>query len=205
MAEAQPEQSQTARALAILTAALVFAAFVALAALPLREPVGTDVTHRAIKKSAKLPVVMWCLAWPIALAKSSTGLGVRWGWALGCALLFVHIAVAFHLGHGWSHAHAWEHTRAVGGYGDGIYVNYTFALVWLADALWALAAFGSYCRRPRWLHWGVHGFLAFVVFNAAFVFADSPMRRTFAYWFLVWIALIVWVKRFRRVDTARAD
>ncbi|WP_171469124.1 hypothetical protein [Frigoriglobus tundricola] len=100
-------------------------------------------------------------------------------WTLGCALLLVHIAVAFHLGHGWSHQMAWEHTRQVGGYGDGIFVNYVFALVWLADVLWAWVGVDSYRARPRWLTWSVVGFLAFVVFNAAVVFGGWGSRGAF--------------------------
>ena len=44
------------------------------------------------------------------------------------AELCVHVAVAFHLGHGWSHAAALNTPATVGGYGDGIFVNYAFVL-----------------------------------------------------------------------------
>jgi hypothetical protein len=105
---------------------------------------------------------------------------IRGTWLFGSLLLVEHVVTAFHLGHGWSHAAAWEHTRRVGGYGDGVFVNYAFVLVWLADALWLCAAPRAYLARRRGLHWAVHGFLAFVVFNAAVVFADRPMRVVFA-------------------------
>jgi hypothetical protein len=117
-------------------------------------------------------------------------------------LLLLHIAVAFHLGHGWSHEAAREHTRQVGGYGDGIFVNYAFALVWLADVVWAWASFRSYVARPRWLNWAIHGFLAFVVVNAAVVFGGERARFLFVVFFLA-SALGVWLKR--RREQAESD
>jgi hypothetical protein len=62
--------------------------------------------------------------------------------------------------------------------------------VWLADVLWVWVAPTSYLARPRWLHWSIHGFLAFVVFNAAVVFADWSFRFTFVIWFLGWPLLL---------------
>lgn len=152
--------------------------FLALTALidvvALRQPVGTDPTDGLISLSALPPILLWVACWPLALDRQRAKPAVRRTWAIACALLWVHIAIAFHLGHGWSHRAAWDHTRAVGGYGEGVFVNYTFALVWLADAVWALAAPNSYRTRSRWLHGAIHGFLAFVVFNAAVVFATTP-------------------------------
>ena len=149
------------------------------------EPVANDVTNPAIRDSAFWPVFFWALGCPIALAKRNWITGVRITWTLGCLLSLLHIAVAFHLGHGWSHEAAWEHTRQVGGYGDGIFVNYAFALVWLADVVWVWALPGSYLARPRRLNWTIHGFLAFVVVNAAVVFGSRESRAWFLYWFLV--------------------
>jgi hypothetical protein len=181
--------------------------FLALTALidvvALREPAGTNPKDALISLSAVPPVVLWVTCWPLAFARRRAGPPGRLCWAIACVLLWVHIAVAFHLGHGWSHRAAWEHTRAVGGYGDGIFVNYAFAVVWLIDAVWALFAFDSYRTRPGWLHWSIHGFLAFVVFNAAVVFATTPM--------LPWIfgALVLLevvghlVRRYRRARKTR--
>jgi hypothetical protein len=165
--------------------------------LPVRallEPVGTDISNTAIKDSALLPVFLWCFGWPIALVQRSGQLRLRLSWALGSLLLLLHVAVAFHLGHGWSHEAAWEHTRAVGGYGDGVFVNYAFAVVWLIDAVWALVAFDSYRTRPGRLHWSIHSFLAFVVFNAAVVFGSWQMRALFAVAFLIFVPLSLWAR-----------
>jgi hypothetical protein len=137
-----------------------------------------------------MPVLMWCIGWQIALRRHPLWYGFRFPWALGSLLLLVHIAIAFHLGHGWSHSAAWEHTRAVGGYGAGIFVNYAVAVVWLADAVWVWVAPGSYRTRTWWLHGSIHGFIAFVVFNAAFVFADWSTRIWFVMSFvMMWLIL----------------
>jgi hypothetical protein len=163
----------------------------------LTAPVANDPDNPAIKESAK-PVVWFWFCAPLSLAFANprtlpdtrrwVRVAVRFIWALGCVLCLLHIAVAFHQGHGWSHEAAWEHTKQVGGYGDGVYVNYAFALVWLVDAVWLCVAFDSYFTRPRWLHWTIHGFLAFIVFNAAVVFGSWGARKSFA--FMVLFALL---------------
>ena len=192
MADAQRVQFPD---LIIAVAAVVLPTFVLFSpARAFAEPATTDVTNPAIRDSALWPVFFWALGWPIALAKRGRIPGVRITWTLGCLVSLLHIAVAFHLGHGWSHAAAWEHTRQVGGYGDGIFVNYAFALVWLADVVWVWALPGAYLARPRWLNWTIHGFLAFVVFNAAVVFGSWESRFRFATFFLG-SALVVWYLR----------
>lgn len=97
-------------------------------------------------------------------------------WTLGCLAYLLHVAAAFHFVHGWSHAAAVEHTARVGGFGEGIYVNHLFTLLWTADVLsWWLWP-GWHARRPRWLDVALHGFMLFVIFNAAVVFVDGPAR-----------------------------
>ena len=189
MAEAKRQQ------LRVGLIAVAAVGILALQASALLEPVGTDPASRDIFRSARWPVVMWCLGWPLVLAGRPTGcfganVDTRFQWSLGCLMCWVHIAVAFHLGHGWSHAAAWEHTRQTGG--DGVFVNYTFALVWFADALWACIAFDSYRTRPQWLNWSVHGFIAFIVFNAAVVFGSWPSRVVF---FAAVLVSLTWLKR----------
>ena len=58
----------------------------------------------------------------------------------------------------------------------GLYVNYVFTYVWLADVTWWWAAAASYRRRPRWVEWTVHGFMGFIAFNATVVFASGFSR-----------------------------
>ncbi len=113
-------------------------------------------------------------------------------WA-GLDLLIWHVFVAYQrLG---SHADVVEHTRRTAGVGWGVYVNYLFAAVWLADTVWLTAATRSYARRPRWVGRMVHGFLAFVVFNATVVYGELPTRLAGGVWFA--ILGISWWRRAR--------
>jgi hypothetical protein len=102
--------------------------------------------------------------------------------AIGLVLLVVHIALAFDVRHGWSHAAAVESTArqtvAVYGldWGGGIYVNYLFAGVWAVDAwLWHTAAASS-ARRPRAVVWALRAFYAVIIVNGAVIFVPGPRR-----------------------------
>jgi hypothetical protein len=147
--------------------------------------------------------MFWCMygSYLIRRPESSVPVALRVFWPLGCAMLFLHIAIAFHLGHGWSHQDAWEHTKQVGGYGNGIFVNYAFALVWLMDAAWLAVSPASYLSRPRWLHWAIHCFLAFVVFNATVVFGSWLARIAYAGWMaMCWFVLPRWQRMAARKE-----
>jgi hypothetical protein len=191
-----------AGAVFLLAALLAFGLFGP--ALAFARPAGEDLANPAIRDSALRVVIVWCFVWPLAFVRASNPYRradenrLRVLWALGAALATLHVAVAFHTGHGWSHRAAWEHIRNVGGYGDGVFVNYLFIVVWVLDALWAAVALGSYLGRPRWLNAAVHGFLAFVVVNAAVVFARWEMRVLFALLF----GLSLWVNWFDLRPTA---
>lgn len=201
---ADPKRVQLRRVVAVTACILILMIGLALFvadAHSLLGPGGTDPANSEIKETAKSPVMLWCIGWPIVLTRRTVPVGVALIWTLGCVLAWVHIAVAFHLGHGWSHEAAWEHTRKVGGYGDGIFVNYAFALVWLVDVLWAWAAVAPYGRRPRWLNWTIHGFLAFVVFNAAVVFGGSELRTQFATFFGGSLLLVWYTERRKKKKT----
>jgi hypothetical protein len=202
MAEGTRVQFPTAAAWAI-GGFFAVSALLAPALRALDEPAGGDPTNPEIELTARGPVMAWCCCWPLAFMglRDVRGLGaprrfgIRLAWSRGCVLLWLHVAVAFHLGHGWSPAAAWRHTQQAGGFGDGIYVNYAVMLVWLADALWLCAAFDAYFARPRWLHWTVHGFIAFVVFNAAVVFAGWNIRALTASVFLITLSVFVLRRR----------
>ena len=124
----------------------------------------------------------------------------RLAWTIGCALYLLHVACAFEYYHHWSHAEAYASTarqteEAVGlDWGGGLYVNYAFTLVWLADVGWWWMNAPSYLARPRWFDGAVHAFLGFIVFNATVVFANG-----FSRWFGVaaWVFLLVVLYAFR--------
>jgi len=106
----------------------------------------------------------------------------RLSWTLGCGALWLHVAAAFHVYHHWSHAAAVEHTAAetaavVGiNWGGGIWFNYLLLAVWTIDAAWWWIAPASYEHRDKRITIAVHGFLAFMVFNAVVVFETGLLR-----------------------------
>lgn len=106
-------------------------------------------------------------------------------WVLAVLMHLVHVAVAFDLFYRWSWGRAVRNTEEVAGFGEGLYVNFAFAIVWAADAAWLALLPTSYARRPRWVGWAVHGFLAFITFNATVVFGSPPVRWAGAAWFAV--------------------
>jgi hypothetical protein len=109
--------------------------------------------------------------------------GVPWlAWTLGAGLCVLHMGIALGARHGWNHAAAVaetaRQTEEVYGlaWGGGVYVNYLFAALWLAEAAWWRADPRSYFRRPRWSSWLLRGFYFVILVNAALVFA-SPAGR----------------------------
>jgi len=166
-----------------LTVALGWRGVAALA-----QPPRFDPAHPAIRATAWLAVAAWAVGWPRAWRGSGA-----WMWGWGAAAAAFHVAVALHVGHGWSHADAVRHTAEVSGVGAGVWVNYAFVAVWLADAAWLAVGRESYRRRPRGVAWGVHGFLAFVVVNAAIVFA--PGWRVGLTWAMLIALAAIWKSR----------
>jgi hypothetical protein len=106
----------------------------------------------------------------------------RLAWSAGCAAFLVHVVCAFHSYHDWSHAAAEAATardtaQVVGiDWGGGLYLNYAFALIWLADAAWWWCGLEGYESRPRFVAWSIQAFLAFMFFNATVVFGAGTAR-----------------------------
>ena len=109
----------------------------------------------------------------------------RWArpvWLLGAACYLAHVAVAFGMHHGWSHAAAYAYTAqqtdALLGFdwGGGLWVNYAFTLLWAGEAVWWQALPESYARRaPVWTP-AVRGAFLFMILNGAVAFVPGPRR-----------------------------
>lgn len=99
----------------------------------------------------------------------------RW-WTLAVVAYLGHVAAAFHFHHGWSHERAYALVEEQSGFGPGIYITYTFSLLWTADAIWWWWRPAGRARRPRWLNLILHLFFAFILFNGAVVFETGPSR-----------------------------
>jgi hypothetical protein len=128
----------------------------------------------------------------------------RCAWTAGCAFYFAHVACAFAYFHHWSHAEAYaltaQTTAAVVGldWGGGLYINYVFTLVWIADVCW----WWTDRPRPRWIGWTVQAFMGFIAFNATVVFA-SGFSRWFGIAACVLLALITVSRYWRAHRRAR--
>lgn len=114
-------------------------------------------------------------------------------WTVGFLFYAAHVAAAFQFVHGWSHDEAHRETTrqtaAVVGWrsGAGLWVNYAFTLLWLADvvAWWAVGA--DYPRRFRRISHLVLAVFAFLMFNATAVFGP-PFWRPFLAGYLLSLA-----------------
>ena len=127
------------------------------------------IPHPLVVWSARLMVACWLVA---VLVKPVTVPGADAGnrsatlrpwqrrfrliWTFGSVVCLVHILLALALAHGWSNHRAWlataAQTKAVLGLatGDGLYANYVFCLIWLADAAgWWLTGVDPLQARPR--------------------------------------------------------
>jgi hypothetical protein len=84
--------------------------------------------------------------------------------------------------YGWSQDAALRdtarQTQAVTGIevGAGLFVNYAFVLVWLAEVAWWWASPIGYRRRSRVLDRAVRVVFLFMFVNGAFIFVNAPER-----------------------------
>jgi len=143
-----------------------------------------NLRHPAIIDTAYFAFALWAGAVLMQLqasraewhSRASAFRVARAAWVGGLAVFLVHLGLAFHLAHGWSHARAWEHVEASSGFGPGIFVSYFFTLAWSIDAVAWCAYPARYALRPKWIAVASHGFFAFITFNATVVYGHSPLR-----------------------------
>jgi len=151
---------------------------------------------------AALYVTIWLALALFVAGETGRGLTPRgsrppawawWAFTLGLALALIHTLLSFHIVHDWVHADAVRttaaQTEAMYGVavGWGVYVNYVFFAVWLADAWWWRAAAATPVRPPE-VTWTLRAFYMIVIFNAAVVFATGPRR-------LIGLVLVSWLAR----------
>jgi hypothetical protein len=137
-----------------------------------------------VRHTVRLALAYWAAALALLVglapgdwrADSGRGRLARWCWTLAWLTYLVHLAMAFHFYHHWSHADAIEHTERVSGFGPGIYVSHFFTLVWSLDVVYWWLRPASYAARSPWIDRLLHGFMVFVVFNATVVYESGLIR-----------------------------
>ena len=103
-------------------------------------------------------------------------------WSTACLFAAVHAYLALSDVHQWNHQHAFDHianeTERVLGFrfGYGVYFNYLFVIVWIADVIWLWSSPESYQKRSNRLSSAFHLFLILIMVNGAVVFRDGLPR-----------------------------
>jgi len=159
---------------------------IALAQVVVGEPaVGAADASGELLTRWTIRLALGCYALSVFLVlteRSDHPRGGRWAWTAGLLAYLAHVACAFHYYHDWSHDAAYAttaaETREVVGldWGGGLYFNYGFTTLWLIDVLWWWAHPRSRASRPRAIGYALHGFLAFMAFQATVVFEGGPVR-----------------------------
>src|SRR5262245_53802286 len=134
-----------------------------------------------LRGSIWLSLAAWTAAeWLRLSSRGGAAAGALW--TAGSLAAALHVATAFQVRHGWSQASALEETarqteELLGfRFGGGLYVNYAFLAVWLADAAWWWLRPASFAARPARLDAAVRLFLAFIFVNGTIVFGRGPVR-----------------------------
>ncbi len=136
--------------------------------------------------SVRLAVLFYLLRLFVLLRRSDTARVPRTSecvlWSLGCACYLAHVILAFECVHHWSHQLALDHTaaetqRVTGlGRGDGIWVNYLFTGIWIADVVRLVFSRQRERETARPIDIGIQLLFAFIVFNATVVFGPPVYR-----------------------------
>ena len=144
-----------------------------------------DAGELLTRWTVRLALALYVLALVLRATAADRRPGLAWArlaYSVGCLAFLLHVVFAFQFYHHWSHHAAYaataRQTAEVVGlqWGGGLYANYGFALIWLADVIWWWRGLGRYEARPREVGWAVQGFLAFIAFNATVVFATGAVR-----------------------------
>jgi hypothetical protein len=169
-----------------------------------------DVGDDLIRNTVRLSLAYYAAAAGLMLflrppewAGSGRGSVARWCWTLAWATYVIHVGMALHFYHHWSHADAVRHTEEVSGFGPGIYVSHLFTLLWTADVAWWWLRPDAYAERPTWIGRALHAFMAFVIFNGMVVYEAGAIRWAGA---VMFAALgVLWVRsRIAKLDTKAA-
>lgn len=136
-----------------------------------------------VRATMILATIVWAIGEAMMMRHTAThGQRARAVWTLGLILAIVHVVLAFQFVYEWDHQAAIAATmqqtidRFGQGWSGGIYVNYAFLLIWIADVGWWWIGPASRAARPRWIDRGRLAFFIFMFVNGAIVFASGIGR-----------------------------
>jgi len=127
-----------------------------------------------------------------------------WLWALATVFFTAHVIAAFAEVHDWSHVAALSHTADVTAehtgvrMGGGLYLNYLFTLVCVAEAIWMFCWPASHKLRPGQIGIAIGCFTIFMIVNGAIIFANGPVR-----WFSLVVSIVLVLLYVRKVPYAK--
>ena len=141
------------------------------------------VTPLAIVRGTMiLATVAWALGEALMRRSAAVDRWARLSWTIGIALALIHVLLAFHLVYAWDHEAAVAATvrqaadRFGWGWRGGIYVNYAFLALWLADVGWWWLAPASRALRSSRIETARLAVFIFMFLNGAVVFASAAGR-----------------------------
>jgi hypothetical protein len=129
-----------------------------------------------------LATVAWALGEVLMRRSATADWWARVSWTIGIALALIHVVLAFHLVYAWDHEAAVAATarqaadRFGWGWRGGIYVNYVFLALWLADVGWWWLAPASRASRSPRIETARLAVFTFMFLNGAVVFASGTGR-----------------------------
>lgn len=126
--------------------------------------VGVGLMVGALWLAVWLGWTAWATRWPAA-SQAPAWRKARRFLTGGLVALAIHAFIAFDNFHNWSHEMAWiamelrtaEFLPVQSG--AAVYLTYLYLALWVAEVLWSWVAFTGWQRRPRWLDWGIQGYL----------------------------------------------
>lgn len=136
----------------------------------------------SIRGSMLLATIAWAIGEVSMRRSPDLDRLARWSWTMGIALALVHVYLAFERVYAWDHGAAVAATvqqtadRFGSGWRGGLYVNYVFLALWLADVVCWWAAPRWRASRPVKVEAARLALFVFMFFNGAVVFASAPGR-----------------------------
>jgi hypothetical protein len=139
-------------------------------------------TRTQVRATMLLATVAWALGEALMRRSPVVDRIARASWTAGIALALIHVFLAFQFVYAWDHEAAVLATvqqaaeRFGWGWRGGIFLNYAFLAVWLADVCWWWVARTSHASRSLRIERTRLVVFTFMFVNGAVIFASGPGR-----------------------------